>query len=903
PEGEQIRGGQEYVEPGTVVEEVLAGLWADVLKLERVGIQDNFFAIGGHSLLAAQVISRVRETFGADLPIRILFESPTISTFAAQLQTVLGQHSSTLPQIQAVPRGQKLPLSYAQQRLWLLHKLEPESAFYNVPFAFRLRGPLRVAELEQSFKIVAERHETLRAIFPQEDGYPVQVIRPNAAFSWRVQDLQHLSEADREAAAQQLAQKEPTHPFNLEFGPLMRISVLRLNPEEHIAVVTMHHIITDGWSMTLLIDEVRVAYEALCRNQVPQLPQLRIQFADFAQWEREWFERKEMQPRLEYWKKQLGGELPVIQWPERKAAAPNDYRGSQLRDVLSPEVKEKLHELGRREGATLFMALLAAYQAFLHHLTNCHDLIIGTPADGRYQSSAEKLIGCFINMRLLRANLGDAPTFRELLRRARKATLDAEANELPFDKIVQAVKPERSVARTPLYQVTMALHNTPPLEASGLHDLSISPLQVNTGTSQSDLLLLMMESPRGIETTFMYSTAIFEPATMKRMMAKFKNLISRLLEQPDIPINKVSSFSEAEKEKIRMAKRGKFQVARQSKIDLTRQELVTFDEFQPRQRLPLLVRPTMDDVDLTAWAKSNMDRIERELLDRGGILFRGFAVSSAEDFGEFSTSLYSRTMKYQERSTPRTEVRKDIYTSTEYPPEQTIAMHNEFSYGTTWPMKIWFYCNHAPEHGGQTPIADSRKVYAAMDPEIRERFARKKVMYVRNYGSGIDLPWQTVFQTQDREEVEAYCRKQPIEWQWMDGERLRTWQIRDAVAQHPHTGEMVWFNQAHLFHLSNLERDVQESLLATFGEENLPRQARYGDGTPIEEDALSEVRRAYGEVTIDFDWQPGDILLLDNMLVAHGRRPFRGSRRILVAMAEPYTAQAPKTAESVSYAS
>jgi amino acid adenylation domain-containing protein/non-ribosomal peptide synthase protein (TIGR01720 family) len=904
PGEEEIRGDQQYVGPATAMEEVLAGLWADVLKLERVGVHDNFFAIGGHSLLAAQVISRVREIFGADLPIRSLFDSPTIASFATHLQALLGQHSQPLPPIQQVPRNTKLPLSYAQQRLWLMHKLEPGSAFYNVPLAFHIHGPLRTRELEQSFRIVAARHETLRTVFSQVDGDPIQIIRPDAEFSFRTVDMQYLPEAKREATALDLARQEPAQPFNLESGPLMRACLFELSSEEHIAVITMHHIITDGWSMTLLIDEVRIAYEALCRNEVPQLPHLGIQFADFAEWERKRFEGKEMQPRVDYWRKQLGGDLPVIHWPERKSASlPDDYRGSQLRDVLSPEIREKLHELGRHEGATLFMTLLAAYQTFLHRLTNCTDLIVGTPADGRYQSSAEKLIGCFINMRLLRVNLADAPTFRELLRRARKVTLDAEANELPFDKIVQAVKPDRSAARTPLYQVTLALHNTPPVEASGLYDLSLSPVRVNTGTSQSDLLVLMMESPRGIETTFMYSTGIFEAASIEKMMADFKNLISRLLEQPDISINKISSFSEAEKEKIRMARHGKFQVLRQNKKDLTRQELVTFEELQPGQRLPLLVRPTMDDVDLTEWAQSNMDRIERELLDRGGILFRGFAVNSVEDFGRFSTSLYSRTMKYQERSTPRTEVAKDIYTSTEYPPEQTIAMHNEFSYGTKWPMKIWFYCNQAAEQGGQTPIADSRKVYAAMDPEIRERFARKKVMYVRNYGSGIDLPWQTVFQTQDRAEVEAYCRNAPIEWQWMDGDRLRTWQVREAIAQHPQTGEMVWFNQAHLFHLSNLERDVQESLLATFGEENLPRQARYGDGTPIEQEALHEVQRAYREATIDFDWQPGDVLLLDNMLIAHGRRPFRGSRRILVAMAEPHSARSLEVAESVNHAS
>lgn len=350
-----------------------------------------------------------------------------------------------------------------------------------------------------------------------------------------------------------------------------------------------------------------------------------------------------------------------------------------------------------------------------------------------------------------------------------------------------------------------------------------------------------------------------------------------------------------------MAKRDKFIAFQHSKVEVSAEKLIEAADLQPGQELPLLLRPNMDDVDLSEWAKANLEWIEQKLGERGGILFRGFSLHSAGDFGKFSTEIYPRTMKYQERSTPRTEVDRDIYTSTEYPAEQTIAMHNEFSYGTTWPMRIWFYCDIAAKQGGQTPIANSHKVYERIDAEIREAFIRKRTMYVRNYGSAIDLPWQTVFQTESRAEVEAYCRRAPIEWEWLDGDRLRTRQVREAVMQHPQTGEMLWFNQAHLFHLSNLDPEIQSSLLASFGEENLPRQACYGDGSPIEKEAVDAIRRAYAEVAVEFEWQPGDVLLLDNMLVAHGRRPFTGSRRILVAMANPYSISA--KVESVRHVS
>jgi alpha-ketoglutarate-dependent taurine dioxygenase len=244
-------------------------------------------------------------------------------------------------------------------------------------------------------------------------------------------------------------------------------------------------------------------------------------------------------------------------------------------------------------------------------------------------------------------------------------------------------------------------------------------------------------------------------------------------------------------------------------------------------------------------------------------------------------------LEYKERSTPRTAIGKYVYTSTEYPSEQSIALHNEFSYGMSWPMRICFFCLEAPLTGGETPIADCRKVYELLDPEIRGRFIEKQVMYARNYGSKIDLSWQTAFQTTDRAEVEEYCRNAPIDFEWLDGDRLRTRQVRESVATHPKTREVVWFNQAHLFHMSNLDDDIRESLEATFDAQELPRNAYYGDGSAIENWELDLVREAFAKATVLFRWQAGDVLVLDNMLVAHGRTPYTGDRKILVAMADP----------------
>jgi alpha-ketoglutarate-dependent taurine dioxygenase len=306
--------------------------------------------------------------------------------------------------------------------------------------------------------------------------------------------------------------------------------------------------------------------------------------------------------------------------------------------------------------------------------------------------------------------------------------------------------------------------------------------------------------------------------------------------------------------------------------------------------LPVVVSSlTADGRSPRDWAIANREQVEEWLRTVGGVLFRGFTIPDQEAFRAFVIALAPDLLEYKERSTPRTEVGGRIYTSTEYPAHQQIALHNEFSYSYTWPLRIAFFAAQPSEEGGETPIADSRKVYEGLAPDVRERFATKGVMYVRNYGAGIDLTWQDAFQTQDRADVEAHCRQAPLEWEWLENDRLRTRQIRQAVARHPVTGEMVWFNQAHLFHVSNLGADAESAMRSVFAEPDLPRNAYFGDGTVIPAEDLAEVRRALDASTIAFPWQPGDVLMLDNMLIAHGRRPYRGSRRILTALAQPYT--------------
>lgn len=325
---------------------------------------------------------------------------------------------------------------------------------------------------------------------------------------------------------------------------------------------------------------------------------------------------------------------------------------------------------------------------------------------------------------------------------------------------------------------------------------------------------------------------------------------------------------------------------RRRAVTVSSEALVRFDSL-PTGDLPLLVKPAGPGVDLAAWAAANRQMLEEKLHKHGGILFRGFDLSEPEHLEAFVQGVAGESLEYRERSSPRHAVKGNIYTSTDYPASQPIFLHNENSYQKEWPLKIFFFCRQAPERGGETPIADVRKVLQRIDPEIREKFMSRRWTYVRNFGDGFGLSWQTVFQSTDKQAIEEHCRAKGIEVEWKDGDRLRTRATRSAISRHPKTGELVWFNHATFFHVSTLEPALRDSMLAEFAEGELPANTYYGDGSPIEPEVLDQLRAAYHAETVSFPWQQGDLLMLDNMLVAHGRAPYSGGRQILVGMAEP----------------
>ncbi|HEY0079201.1 MAG TPA: amino acid adenylation domain-containing protein [Pyrinomonadaceae bacterium] len=546
------RADEEFAAPRNQIEEILSGIWESVLGAERVGIHDNFFDLGGHSLLATQITSRIQEAFQVKLPLRRLFETPTVAGLAAHVADALKEKSDTpAPPIKRVSRRAALPLSFAQQRLWFLQQWEQASAAYNVPAAVRLLGRLDVAALERSIEAILNRHEALRTTFKDVDGQPVQVVGLQREWSMPKVDLSALPESAREAEAMRLAAEEAQRLFNLSEGPLLRASLLRLSDEEHVLLLTMHHIVSDGWSIGILIRELTAFYEGFSTGQSPTLPTLPIQYADFAYWQRQWLTSEALKEQLAYWRRQLADSAPVLELPtDRPHPAAQTFHGATESFHLSPGLSDSLRALSRRQGTTLFMTLLAAFQTLLSRYTHQEDILVGTPVAGRTRLEIEDLIGFFVNTLVLRTDLSGNPTFAELLNRVREVSLEAYLNQdVPFELLVQQVQPERSLSHSPLFQVMFIMQNTPRLELA-LPGLNVRTLEVESEIAKFDLTLAVKEVGDELVGSFEYNTDLFDASTIKRFIRHFEQLLSGIADNPESRISELPLLTAEEQHQL-----------------------------------------------------------------------------------------------------------------------------------------------------------------------------------------------------------------------------------------------------------------------------------------------------------------------------------------------------------------
>lgn len=561
PVPQEIEHRQAYVAPRTPTEEIMAGVWAMVLGIEHVGVEDNFFDLGGHSLLAMQLVSRIREAFAVELPLRSLFEQPSTAALAQTIDDLLrGPEKTLLPPLIPIGRDQALPLSFAQQRLWFLDQLEPGSTLYHVREVVPLHGALNIEALERAIGELVKRHESLRTVFVRRDGQPLQLILPPTPFTLTVEDLSEFEEGPRQSKLHELLAEEAAQPFDLSMGPLLRARLFRLGDDQHVLAATMHHIISDGWSMNLLTRELGLLYGAYCSGLESPLSELVVQYADYAVWQREWLQGEVLERQLEYWREQLAQTPPVLDMPaDKPRPAVRSHRGDSVPLRLNSETAEKLKAVSRRHGATLFMTLLAGFQALLSRWTGQSDLVVGTPVAGRNRSELEPVIGFFVNTLALRTDLSGNPTFGELLQRVREVCLGAYGHqEVPFEKLVDELGVERDLSRTPLFQVMMVMEHegAEKLTLAGLNSTSLSAVEAEIDAtepvsgrgqmSKFDLMLALSERESGLHGRLQYSSELFERESIERLVVQFERALTAWANDDQQPVGNVELLSEEE---------------------------------------------------------------------------------------------------------------------------------------------------------------------------------------------------------------------------------------------------------------------------------------------------------------------------------------------------------------------
>jgi amino acid adenylation domain-containing protein len=580
PRPETRTDGRQRTAPRTPAEVTLAGIWAEVLGVETVGREDEFFALGGHSLLGTRVLARIRQVLEVDLPLRALFEHPTLAGLGRAIEREQGRaRGLVIPPLSPRDEAGPAPLSFAQQRLWFMDRLEPGSPFYVLFNAVRLSGELEVAALRQALDEVVRRHESLRTAFVDGAQGPLQVVHPARPLDVPLIDLQALGETERRAEARRRVAEEAVAPFDLGSGMLLRCRLLRLDEREHAVTCAMHHIASDFLSLQVFVQELGALYEAFSRGEASPLPEPPVQYADFAVWQRRWLTGEVLAAEIDYWKERLAGAPARL---ELRTARPRsempDFHGATRAFELPAPLVEQLQAVSRAEGCTLFMALLAAFEVLLHHESGQDDLVVGIPVGYRNWPEIEGAIGLFANTLALRADLSGDPTFRELLARIRRMTLGAFAHQhVPFERLVEELRPERSLSHNPLFQVTFNFLAAPPARPAAVDEpaaapgLSIQPFVFARETAQFDLSMLLVEGPAGTTGSLQYKTGLFDGGTIDGLLEQFRLVLDRAAADPGVRLGELREML------------GRAGETRRAEIDRGLEE-ASFQKFKERRR-------------------------------------------------------------------------------------------------------------------------------------------------------------------------------------------------------------------------------------------------------------------------------------------------------------------------------
>jgi len=571
-----------YAAPSSPTEQIIANIWSEVLRLESVGREDDFFQLGGHSLLATQVVSRLRRTLDIELPLRALFEYTNVASLSQYIeQGKRAAEAVAPPAIHPIPRDQSLPLSFAQQRLWIVDQLEPNSPLYNISRPLRLGGPVKLDALQNSLNKIVARHEALRTTFRMSGGHAEQVIGPVVPVAVETEDLEAIGETEREAVLLRRATEESLRPFDLAKGPLLRVKLFRLRKEDHLLLLTMHHIVSDAWSAAVFYQEFTALYNSFVSGGTANLPELTIQYADYAYWQRQWLEGSTLDNQLRFWREQFRGVSPLLTLPTDRARPEiRTSRGGHETVAWPKELTDGLKAVSRKEGVTLFMSLLAAFQILLSRYSGQTEMMVGTDVANRPTLETERLIGFFINLLALRGSVAGNPTFRALLARVRETTLKSYAHQdFPFDKLVEELRPERNLSYNPLVQVLFVMQNTPRTikEFAGL---TVGRFDLPVKHSKFDVAVFAAETSNELLFHWIYSAELFDRTTVLRMAQHFENLVRAAVTDPEARVNALEMLTDdqkdqqsQEKQQRKQSQLKKLMIAEPKQISLSESKL------------------------------------------------------------------------------------------------------------------------------------------------------------------------------------------------------------------------------------------------------------------------------------------------------------------------------------------
>ncbi|MEG3079904.1 amino acid adenylation domain-containing protein [Halomonas sp. 5021] len=906
-----LASGSQYEPPQGEVEEALAQIWSEVLSVGLVGRHDNFFELGGHSLLAMQMLARMRAAGLQSLALRDLFKTPVLCELALLASTGGNDVVGDTP-LCPITRREQMPLSPAQKRLWLVNRLagsSSERTGYNMSAALNLTGQLDAEAIKSTLDVIVDRHEVLRTRYPENEvGEPIAVIAPGNPMEVEWVDLVNLEGDQQHDQARQLMEEHAQRAFDLSSGPLLRAAVIRLSPRSHLLLLCVHHIVFDGWSEAVFIKEFVTTYRALIDDEESGLPDLPIQYVDYAAWHDKALSGAAFEKSATFWRRYLSDAPPLSTLPGDFARPTQvSHAGSALSMSLSPELSTSLNRLATQHGTTLFTLLLASFQLLMHRQTRQQDLVVGTDVAGRSHPDVEPLIGFFVNVIPLRSRLADGQIdFGHWLEQVQTSVLDAfDHQTVPFDRIVELSGISRERDRSPLIQTLFVLQNTP-TERFSLPGLEVEVMPQPRQESKFDMAVFVDESDTGLSVEWVYATALYRRETIEHLTGAWQSLLAQIVEAPSTPVEEFRlplMEKHAMQNKLskgaKLNKLGSLKSQPDARSSTNSDSPVRTALFDEKRVFPLVIEATDADLDAVAWATSQRDFIEQHLRTHAGILFRNFDLTTPQEFEAFAEAIQPG-LYGNYGDLPKKEGGRNTYRSTPYPERQMILYHNESSHLERWPRKQLFFCEKPSPVGGATPIVDCREMLRQLPADVVEEFERKGLLYVRTFTRNLDVSWRDFFKTDSREEVEVRLKEAGIDWEWLGDDELQTRTHCPAVVTHPVTGDRVFFNQVQLHHVSCLEPDVKEDLLGMVGQERLPRNVYFGDGSVISDEMMKVVGEAYEACAVRFDWRRGDVVMVDNMLAAHARDPYEGPRKIVVAMGDIYERSALEEAQGVN---